>query len=1014
VPLKTAKGGLKMLKSAPSGIANTILHPAKTAEEFVNDETSRHSQSFKKQVKRIRKEGAAPELLDAAGVASLGGATVGRAVLRAAERRGANWATAARPKLRDSGGIAREQGKAGTAGRLAAQRTHDRLRNRKLKKSALRADELHPTNPVHVEALKHGDVVRLRSGKLDRTLAKAVAKTKSAGVHRLKAEQARLVDREGRREIAKLNKHERRAFYYVTTGQAPATRAGLTKYLGERQTSIVRARAADGVEPKGLLRRTDELRTIPKIDVDKIDFAKLRATHRKLLPTAIKVGREDPALTAAQRLSRRYAQQAEALGLKRGEIPAAATDGVPQMAYGEEKLSDFVKRVKAAADQQGHETPAYFPSERYDMELQPDHASRAVGGTRAVRGPQRYAGKNFRLGIQDTSPDVYLTGLSRNLKRKHNWRLVTQLASEHALGNLRGSAKGVREAAMQRGYDPKDYVLWNPRVFRQRMEHLESDAPDLQAELHDLGPEAYTTDALAKSRDASGQYAEDSGWIAIPRKAWKEIEDSAKPSGAVGRSWDIFKAKNSRVLLGVGNIPWLQFQVASNAMLAGVATRGTLLVDLPKTMKWWKGLDDATKEELDALLGSGTTHDIAQPHLGAAANNSIVNAYRGFKQLPIWDAKVKGRGPSLRNLNPIEASFAADRAQNALFKRTVLYNQVKREAFHRMGERMNLAQRLQGRVAHALTLGPREAMDALIRDKAAIEHHADVVNDWLGDYTTYTAAERKVLNRAVMFYGFMRYSLKFVFYTMPVKHPVETAIIGKLGQLQADEIEKLLGGADLPWAFGKLYLTQDGQLKSIDLSRANPALNTITQSFSDKPSNWTSVLPPVAVSTLEQLPGIGGRKFWADRSWRVGGKSAPYGSSRSSYSNLDAARVFADEMLSMAAPYRIGETLTQEGPQGDDSMLFDQRPMSYSGRTRRGKAILKSINDQKAFDKSAESLIGELVPLLPQASNDVHAAKNQAAIDKAAKPLPKTKTYGVKRTGTTRTGRSGTGQRTTG
>lgn len=992
VPVKTAEGGVKMLKAAPSGIVNSALHPAKTLKELVADEKARHGQSFAAKVKRIRKEGAAPEIADTIAVASLGGATAGRLALKVARKQGYKFAVKPRPALRVSGGIAKKQELAPNIGRALAQRGHDALRARKLRDVPAQVATGEKVAPLKLAAVKHGDVVRLRPQKVDRTLAKAVARTKSIAVHRMKGEQARRVDRVAGKAIAKLNPHEKRAFYYVSSGIAPAEPTGFTHAMTKRLASIKTNRATDEVPaPTGLLKRTDELHTIPKIDVSKIDFAKLRDTHQGLFQEAVKIGREDPALNAGQRLQRRYAQQAETLGLKRGEIPVSGGPGVPAMHYGEESTAAFVNRVKQAAKARGLERPVYFPSEKYDMSLQPDFASRAVGGVRGVRGPRTYTGKNFRLGVQDTSPNVFLTGLSRNLKRKHNWRLVSDLAEQHSIGGLRGSANGVRDTLMRQGADPHGYVLWNPRVFRTEMTKVDTDAAK-QTELLDLGvkPEDYAKQALAKAIDTE-HYGEQHGWVAIPRQAWKEIEDSAKPSGAVGRSWDIFKAKNSRVLLGVGNIPWLQFQVVSNALLAGAATKGALLFDLPKAVKWWKGLDDATKEEADALLGGGTTHDVAQPQLGAAANNKIVDGYRTMKSMPIWDKQIKGHGPSLRQLNPIEASFAADRTQNAWFKRTVLYSQVKRDAFHRMGSNMTLAQRAQSRIVHALTLGPKDAMDALVKDKDALIAAAEHTNDWLGDYTTYTAAERKVLNRSVMFYGFLRYSLKFVFYTMPVKHPVETAIVAKLGQLQADEIEKLLGGADLPWAFGKLYITQDGKLKSVDFARANPALNTLTQSFTDKPSNWTSLAPPVAVSILEQLPGIGGRKFWADRGWRVDGTSPQYGANRSSFSTEDSARIFVDEMLGMAAPYRIGEKLSQTGPQGDDSLLWDARPTEYKGQDNRSKAIRKSIAKSNAFEKSADDLIHQLVPLLPERSRDDEAARDSAAVDAASKPHPRKK-----------------------
>jgi hypothetical protein len=68
-------------------------------------------------------------------------------------------------------------------------------------------------------------------------------------------------------------------------------------------------------------------------------------------------------------------------------------------------------------------------------------------------------------------------------------------------------------------------------------------------------------------------------------------------------------------------------------------------------------------------------------------------------------------------------------------------------------------------------------MRAIIEHADDFTRHAEHVREFLGDYLTFTAAkERRVLARSVMFYGYLRFSLRFVFWTMPVKHPVVAAI----------------------------------------------------------------------------------------------------------------------------------------------------------------------------------------------------------------------------------------------
>jgi hypothetical protein len=286
--------------------------------------------------------------------------------------------------------------------------------------------------------------------------------------------------------------------------------------------------------------------------------------------------------------------------------------------------------------------------------------------------------------------------------------------------------------------------------------------------------------------------------------------------------------------------------------------------------------------------------------------------------------------------NPLDLLFRVDAKQNDIFRRSVLYSQVKRDAYKRMGTDAKLMAGVQTRAMHAISRGPEDAMRLVLDDHQALERHASYVARFLGDYQTYTAKERRIFQRSVMFYGFLRFSLRFTFLTMPVKHPLMTSIIAQIGRMQTEEVRALLGGDELPWALGKFYFTDDGKLKSIDLARANPTSNALTNLRA--PKDVIGLLPPVFVMGLDQVYS---KTSFRNRDFRVEGENQ--GRRDQPYGVENRLRIVLDQALSLAAPYRALEKATQSGPQGDDSLLFDPRPTEYKRAD-----IVESLRRQEA------------------------------------------------------------------
>lgn len=696
----------------------------------------------------------------------------------------------------------------------------------------------------------------------------------------------------------------------------------------------------------------------------------------------------------------------------------------------DEAAMDYASRVTEELAAQGREAPFYFPSQGKARIFQSDHA---VGGARAIAGPHSYAGALFRRGRQDIDVQVLAEGLARSIKRRWNWNLVGRTYENNRIEISRAR---VAEALGKKGdaaehfdldsltlkdwsdvmdnldIDPGRVAFWNPRRFyaEHRDNHAGEDIDDTgttsKGEDTSSGLRRAIDDATVsghgiRNRTSPADFT-DSGWQMISKAAHGEIDAITKPSSGFMRSFEIAKGKAARVLLGLGNIPWLTFQVASNALLTGFAIGPKALTgvgfvsEIVNAQKWWNAMDKEQQRAVSAYVGVGPfQEDVRVTRVGgSAAESNLVNAWRAFKgsaffhhglSIPKVTAKTGRRVPSISKLNPLDAMFRADNFQNNVFRRTVLYNKVKRDAYARMGSNAAQAMHLQDEIIGLFH--PRhdvvETTKKLLEDPELLERYAGRVNDILGDYVTYTSLERRTLGRAVMFYGFLRYSLRLVFYTLPVKHPLTLSILGAMGQLQASEVKSLVGDeiakeltakgektskergreiveeVGMPFGIGSMMYAKDGELKSIDLTRANPALN---QLLSLKGVNQIpGVLPPFLNAALDQLYST---SSYRDRRFLVDGRTTAK-KKQADYTWLERARIYAETQLKTAAPYRLAENWKFAGaPQGDDSLLFSPRPTQYVD-----EPILESIRKNVNQRKKERSILQTFFPLVPKSAD---------------------------------------------
>jgi hypothetical protein len=287
----------------------------------------------------------------------------------------------------------------------------------------------------------------------------------------------------------------------------------------------------------------------------------------------------------------------------------------------------------------------------------------------------------------------------------------------------------------------------------------------------------------------------------------------------------------------------------------------------------------------------------------------------------------------------------------------------------------------------------------VLENPQAVEKLGEHVDRVLGDYLRYTARERKFLKPTLMFYGFMRYALKTLFYTLPVKHPIAMSLLGKVGQLHDEEIRKIFGGRrDLPpWVFSRVFLfdkngnvrrNDKNQIESIDLLRINPvtnvAVDVIGRSARGKGVDFSplaGLFSPIAQAAVGQVVG---KDLFQDRGFRTKGSAVE----RRPPDLVTAGRIVGADLLSSAFPVREGMKLAYRGTQGDEALPFAPAPIKY--KTAGPQA--KEIQRMAALPSRGEQLRQDLAPLASPKGDTTeaylreHPSKTAVAVTEGGTP----------------------------
>lgn len=1043
------RDALTALLGIPAAGFRTVTDPVGTLKAATEDFEERYSGDLREKVAEHGAFPYALDALaistgagKAAGFAARSGVAGGRAQRAVTEPR---------PALKVTDGISRQQRDetrkaAPNVARVYTQKRRDYKRARaevKRERRAFRAAEdaiasgdVAPGGRRLVRS-DGAEVVPRYTAKI-RQRREAVARPKGQAVEMIRGLTAD-AQRDFRRTLKGLSRPERNALFYAHVGltaldDPKRARAHLERRLAaierERPGSVSRFQPDEKRKISWLLDHADEAYT-----------PKLRAAVEGLRELVRRTERES-GLPAGQRIRARYGPQAQFLDVEPGIVPVERFDRAasikayrrrkgrdaalpPQLARttveetadgvrmrpslvrrGDELVEApstrpesapaFARRVREKASEEGLEAPSFAPSERF---VEPRFHTYTAGGQRVPAPPKRRTYKLQRTGEQRTDPRVIYDGIQRNIKRRVTTRLVKDIAERSAHPTIRGTVHDIKKAVQREGIDLSDAAVWFPGRWdaevsglaahveraRERGTRAEADAEGGEArglvELED----SFRASArrVDDPRDLDGLAAEmgNERALLIPRAVYDELHSSMKET-VVGRALERLKTAQSRTVLGTLNINWLVMDAVSNSAL--VAAFGNVgPTTWIRGQAWLRKLDPDVRRKVETEIGIGSQRSqVHKPRLGATANWRWLNAYRSFREGHPLGSRVKPISGTIDAFLKLEKSVANDPQRVAL-----LYRLARKDAMRDLERHTAGLNRALQWFDDATKLDPDRAITRLVSDPRKLEHLGRQVDELLGDWTTFTALERRTLGRVLFFYPYLRWSLRLAFYTLPLNHPIRLSLIGQLSNLTAREQMELLG-ADSEDAFllaGRYFeVGENGEIMEYSLRTLSPLGNAITEATGSE--QLLNLLPPLPVHALEQILK---RDLFRNREWRIHGTA-----DREELENLtitDRGRILLGELINLPPILRDIARSKLPGEQGNDTLFFDPRPTEFKDEDRQAEADARRESEEGTALESLRR--SQLRLVTPRRSNVPQAIERRRDGDGGSSPRSRFEQY---------------------
>lgn len=435
-------------------------------------------------------------------------------------------------------------------------------------------------------------------------------------------------------------------------------------------------------------------------------------------------------------------------------------------------------------------------------------------------------------------------------------------------------------------FDPDTYARFPTREWKTAVEDPFTTEADLYALLDDA---------------EAGRIAGHEPSVIVPRESIREFRALVNPEhGPVTTFFNALGRTSSRLILGT-NPSWVIAQTVAEGIplllakpsLLNPAKTGSILKDIAEYRR-------QNPEQAAIIEGAAG----ASPEITAGSLRSPLDLEKRsqFSPQPALFASAakeltRGKwGRAMRSTAKLEPLGLFDIKRQNAYRSVLLAAQADKQfrgwtngvrGMFRSSSR--LSERFKGKSREELWTW----LSTTKEGKRELQKLASYVDDVQGNWTAFTRYER-AFAPFVIFYPFLRYSLRWTLWTFPKTHPVAATIAYTLGSVNANELEKVLGAKPASPLSYSWPVVADAEGKRSVLpggSRIAPGQSVVQQAIAGgKPSQLVGGLNPILGAALT---GLGGPGPFGDKPEKAGWAAV-------------------DQLLSLPAPLRLADVKSEK------------------------------------------------------------------------------------------------------
>lgn len=606
-------------------------------------------------------------------------------------------------------------------------------------------------------------------------------------------------------------------------------------------------------------------------------------------------------------------------------------------------------------------------------------------GNSAPRVARQMEGQLAAKGYRSTDARLIVNGMLKNIRNDYKVKFLKPWHDRFNVAPEGLTAHQAQEWLIASGRDPAQFAVAHLGKLRSsiaedlNMEH----APhfNLDAAAHAQHHGNLLDQALGGNIPRSDTTK---GAGVYPVAALNELKGVFSSPALPGRLLGKAKSTLSSLMLGT-SLPWLTTMSGVTYPVQSLYG-GAGPIALREAHSWYRAMPLGDKRTIDRWFGIDTpfelgTHGITSERIGSTAPKGfaeLASVMRAAKDFPLVKQLAANR--------PDHLILRMERVPRRYARINVAYKGVKTQALREMLKASHGAAAEQSKLQLALArmehFGRKPAqewIDAAMANQKFIEAHAQHLDNVLGEWKKLTQFERNIVSRGVLFYPWLRYSVKLAAKTLPRDHPLSYALALKYGAIQHEYLKELLGTDP---TIGNVYLgpEQPGvapekrKFSVVGMRAANPLLNTVADLLgAESPSQVLGVLPPYFSDLIEYAAG---KNLFTDKPLKGADQGEP--EYRPGH-RPDLLRFGLNRALATLNPGRTAQKVAGGGaPQSDESLLGD-KPVQYSPRT------LNRIKREHAElgTTPGQALLHEVLPILPHPDEGKLAGKIRAEERKA-------------------------------